>query len=104
VIFDAVEKGDIAVVKKKEVHFGLEVQYLIDDKMMQNAMFPMIAIKDEDKALEMLDWLHKRGCKVGELDNLSQSSLFYAVRDGRDKLIRALVKLGLDVNHIDTYG
>jgi hypothetical protein len=39
--------------------------------MMQNAMFPMIAIKDEDKALTMLDWLHKRGCKVGELDNLS---------------------------------
>jgi hypothetical protein len=71
VIFDAVEKGDIEVVKKKENHFGLEVQYLVDDKMMQNAMFSMTAIKDEDKALKMLDWLHKRGCKVNDPDALN---------------------------------
>jgi hypothetical protein len=39
--------------------------------MMQNAMFSMTAIKDEDKALKMLDWLHKRGCKVNDPDALN---------------------------------
>ena len=34
-------------------------------------MFSMTAIKDEDKALKMLDWLHTRGCKVNDPDALN---------------------------------
>jgi ankyrin repeat protein len=37
-------------------------------------------------------------------DNLKQTPMYYAAREGKTKVIQYLIDKGLDVNNIDTYG
>ena len=59
---------------------------------------------DENLAIKMVQWLFKKGCRITHTDSLNQTCMFYVARDGRLKLMRSLIELGVDVNHVDRYG
>lgn len=44
------------------------------------------------------------GAKANYQDQLNQTPLFYACRDGRLEIAKLLIQHGCDVNHLDTYG
>jgi len=104
ILFDTVRKGDIAAVKKQEDKIGLDIQYLFDDQLKQNALFTAVMIKDDSLAIGMIDWLVEKGCPINFMDMIGQTCLFYTARDGRLKLIEHLIKKGIDLNTLDTYG
>ena len=48
--------------------------------------------------------LIESGVDLFQKDNLKQTPLFYACRDGKPKLVQFLVEQGLPVSDLDTYG
>ena len=52
----------------------------------------------------MTRWLASKGCKIELIDNLGQSCLFYAARDGRLTLAQCLIELNVDINSVDCFG
>ena len=38
------------------------------------------------------------------IDNIGQTALFYAARDGRLSLTQCLIELSVDINQVDAYG
>jgi len=44
------------------------------------------------------------GVDLHQKDNLKQTPLYYACRDGKTKVIQFLVEQGIKVNDKDTYG
>lgn len=51
ILFDFVKLGDIAAVKKQEDRIGLDIQFLYDDQLKQNALFTAVMIKEEALAV-----------------------------------------------------
>lgn len=82
-MFETVRKGDIEAVKRIERRIGLDVQFLIDGNTSQNANFAAMKIQDESDAIEMVQWLVGKGCQIKLTDDLDQTCLYYAARDGR---------------------
>lgn len=70
----------------------------------QTPIFSAAVIKDENASLEMARILTEMGVKASQPDTLNQTALYYASREGHNRVIDFLVKNGCDVNHIDTYG
>lgn len=103
-MFDVVKKGDVEAVKAQENRIGLDIQFLYDDQLKQNALFTALQIKDDSTALKMIEWLVKKGCPIHFADIIGQTCLFYAARDGRLSLIKSLIKIGAEINHLDTFG
>lgn len=63
-MFDEVKRGEIEGIKKQEQNIGLDVQYLCDDQLKQNAMFSAMLIRDEQKSIQMSEWLVSKGCQL----------------------------------------
>jgi ankyrin repeat protein len=61
-------------------------------------------IKNENASLEMIKVFVEMGVKANQPDALNQTALYYASRDGHNKVMEYLVSQGCNVNHIDTYG
>jgi ankyrin repeat protein len=76
----------------------------MDDNLNHNAIFYATQAKDEQKALQLVEWLIEMGVNASVIDSLNQSPLFYACRDGKSNLIDIFVKCGCDPNQLDTYG
>lgn len=53
-MFETVRKGDIEAVKRIERRIGLDIQFLIDGNMKQNANFAAMKIGDEQRAISMV--------------------------------------------------
>ena len=47
VLFNLVKKGDIEAVKKQEERLGVDISYLIEDSLKQNALFQVNLISNE---------------------------------------------------------
>lgn len=68
-------------------------------------MFSTGLIKVDDTAVRMAKVLKDLGVRPDQPDNLNQTPLYYACREGKNKLIDFLVNEGnCNVNHVDTYG
>ena len=67
-------------------------------------IFAAVAIPDQDKAIEMITILVQLGVDLYQKDNLKQTPLFYASRDGKVKVMQLLLENGMQVNDFDTYG
>ena len=71
----------------------------------QNGLYAAAQMKDEDKSLQMIRVLVQHGISIRSCnDSLKQTPLYYAVREGHEKVIKMLVQGGLNVNHLDCYG
>eukprot|EP00438_Fugacium_kawagutii_P027117 Skav234323 [mRNA] locus=scaffold3161:33595:34803:+ [translate_table: standard] len=58
----------------------------------------------DDQALGLCQMLLERGIPVDHVDELNQSALFYAAREGHAGTIRYLLRKGADPNLLDTNG
>ena len=67
-MFDSVKKGDIDAIKNHESRIGIDIQFLYDDQLKQNALFTAIQIKCDSTSTKMLEWLIKKGCPVNFAD------------------------------------
>jgi ankyrin repeat protein len=68
-------------------------------------MFSTSLIKSDDLAVRMARVLRELGVKPDQADTLNQTTLYYAAKEGKVKLVEFLVGEGnCNVNHVDTYG
>jgi len=68
-------------------------------------MFQTSQIRSDDQAVRMAKVLRELGVKPEQPDNLNQTALYYASRDGKLHLLDYLVTEGnCNINNIDTYG
>lgn len=56
---------------------------MIDGNTKQNANFAAMKIADETSAVKMVQWLAEKGCQIKLADDLNQTCLYYAARDGK---------------------
>jgi len=92
------------MIHEKE-RLSIDVANLVDESNFnQNAAFSAAVIKSEDQSLKMLKVLQEMGVNCAKIDNLNQTPLYYAAREGNNKVIEYLIANGCDVNHVDTYG
>jgi ankyrin repeat protein len=61
-------------------------------------------IPDDAHSVMMARVLKNLGVNPSQNDNLSQTPLYYASREGKNQLCEFLIENGCNVNHIDTYG
>ena len=64
----------------RDVHSDVET-------FQQNLIFSATVIKDQDIAIDMMKFLIESGVDPTQKDNLKQSSIYYAARDGKLKVI-----------------
>jgi len=83
-----------------------DISQLLDEaNYKQTPMFSTSQIKSDDQAVRMAKVLRELGVKPEQPDNLNQTALYYASRDGKLHLLDYLVTEGnCNVNNIDTYG
>ena len=68
-------------------------------------MFSTSLIKSDDLSVRMAKVLKELGVKPEQPDNLNQTPLYYAAREGKIHLLEYLVTEGnCNVNNVDTYG
>jgi hypothetical protein len=56
-MFDFVRNGDVQVVKRQEEKIGLDIQFLFDAQLKQNALFTAVLVPSSQHATEMIDYL-----------------------------------------------
>jgi hypothetical protein len=61
-------------------------------------------IKDDEQAINMIDWLIEKRCPIDFVDVIGQTCLFYTARDGKLNIMCHLIKKGININHLDSYG
>jgi ankyrin repeat protein len=54
--------------------------------------------------VETVRLLLSLGCSAGHRDSVEQTALFYAARDGRDKVLEILLENGANINDADRLG
>lgn len=80
-------------------------QLLDEANYKQTPMFSTALIKNDDLAVRMAKVLREMGVRTDQPDNLNQTALYYASREGKLHLIDFLVGEGnCKVNQVDTYG
>lgn len=57
IMFDFVRNGDVQVVKRQEEKIGLDIQFLFDAQLKQNALFTAVLVPSSQHATEMIDYL-----------------------------------------------
>ena len=67
----------------------MELRDIISDAttFQQNLLFAATAIQNEDTGIKFLTLLIESGVDLFQKDNLKQTPLFYAARDGKSKLV-----------------
>lgn len=104
-IIDKLKGGDEFQFYQELKMHNAEVRDIYEQNTFnQNLLFSAIHIKDEDLSIMMLQKLIQQGCDPKEKDNLKQTPLYYAARDGKQKVAKFLIDQGYNVNDIDTYG
>ena len=85
---------------------GYDVSTLLDEvNYKQTPLFSASLIKSDDQAVRMARVLKEMGVRPDLPDNLNQTALYYASREGKLHLIDFLVTEGnCKVNQVDTYG
>lgn len=101
-----VKSGDLQKFNQTCSNYHVELRDIISDPptFCQNLLFAATAIPNEDLAIQFSTLLIESGVDLFQKDNLKQTPLFYASRDGKPKLVQFLVEQGLKVSEIDTYG
>ena len=104
-VVDALKTGDRAKYYEMLHMHNIQPREVIDaNNFNQNLLFSATALRDEDSAIELCTELIKKGADPGVIDNLKQTPLYYASRDGGLKIAKFLIDQGLNPSHIDTYG
>lgn len=106
-IIKTVKSGDIEKFMHEKRMYGIEVRDVVAEPtefFCQNLIFAAVAIPDEDKAIQMITILVQLGVDIFQKDNLKQTPLFYAARDGKVRVLQLLIENGMQVNDFDTYG
>jgi len=67
-------------------------------------MFSAACIKNEKDSLGMMKAFVEMGVKANQTDELNQTALYYAAREGHPEVIDFLVKHGCLPNQLDCYG
>lgn len=106
-LLETIKKGDFESMKAEAERLGngqpqLVLPYLVDEKYNHNAVFYAALIKDESIQLKSVEYLLNNGVDANKVDNLNQTALYYASREGKPGLIDILIKHGCDVNHLDS--
>lgn len=57
-------------------------------------MFPAVVIKNENSSLAMVKLFLEMGVKASQPDNLLQTPLYYAAREGHNQVIDLLIQNG----------
>ena len=103
---DLVKEGNIDQVLQEHRIRGYDIGSLVDEaNYKQTPMFSTGLIKVDDLAVRMAKVLKEMGVKPDQPDTLNQTPLYYASREGKNKLVDFLIgEGGCKANHIDTYG
>ena len=96
-IFDAVQSGDIATVKKF-LDKGVPVD--LTDEEGWSLIHHAAALGQ----VEVINLLREKGCCVDLIDNEGRTPLHYAAMNGDIKTIRLLIAMGSNVNSVDNEG
>ena len=86
--------------------YGIEIATLLDEQknFSQTPLFAACVVKNEETSLKMCQVLIDMGVDATKEDDLKQIPLFYAAREGYNKVINLLLDHGCDVNRSDKYG
>lgn len=101
-----VKDGNIDQIVQEHRYRGYDIGSLVDEaNFKQTPMFSCALIRTDDQAVRTAKVLKDLGVKPDQPDNLNQTALYYASREGKLQLIDFLVNEGgCNVNHVDTYG
>lgn len=90
---EAVKSGDIDKFMQEQMKYNIEVRDVVDAQSFnQSLIFSAIAIPDEEQTIKMITILIQLGVDFHQKDNLKQTPLFYAARDGKCKVIQFLIE------------
>ncbi len=102
---EAVKTGEPDKLNYQLMTNQIEVRDVTDDSLFsQNLVFTAANVKDETKAMNFIKLLVSLGVDFRVKDNLKQTPLFYAAKNGHARLIQMMVENGLNLNEIDIYG
>jgi ankyrin repeat protein len=106
ILIEAVKSGDLQKFNLECSNYHVELRDILSDPatFSQNLLFAATAIQNEDTAIHFMTLLIESGVDLFQKDNLKQTPLFYAARDGKIKLVQFFVEQGIKVSEIDTYG
>ena len=73
--------------------YNIEVRDVVDvSQFNQSLFFSTVAIPEEEQAIKMITILIQLGVDFHQKDNLKQTPMFYAARDGKCKLLQFLIE------------
>lgn len=86
--------------------YGIDISSFTDEakNFSQSPIFSACVVKNEETSLKMCQVLIDMGADPNREDDLKQIPLFYAAREGYNKVINLLIDHGCDVNRSDKYG
>ncbi len=95
-LFENTKKGNIEQVLKDTSRYNLQLSTLTDNdnNYGQNLMFRAAEIKNEEVAIDMINFLISKDVKPDPIDAINQTPLFYAAREGHNKVIDLFVMKG----------
>lgn len=85
------------------MRFNCKASDILYDAYKQTPIFYCALIKDESRAVEMINFFVSLGVKADYKDSLRQTALYYCSRYGLFRAIERLVQLGCNINDQDTY-
>lgn len=85
---------------------GIDMRSLKDEakNFEQTPIFSACVIHDPEQAFKMIQLLTDMGVDPKQQDMLKQTPLFYASREGNNKVVQFFINGGDDVNRQDKYG
>lgn len=102
---DAVRSGNEDSFQYELMRNKVQVRDIVDHKFYnQNLCSTILHCTDENKCLKLFQNLVSYGVDFKAIDDLKQTPLFWACKNGHSRVIRMLVENGINVNHVDYYG
>ena len=81
---DIVKDGNIDQVIQEHKQHGYDMSQLLDEaNYKQTPIFSTALIKSDDQAVRMARVLREMGVRPDQPDNLNQTALYYACREGK---------------------
>ena len=105
VVLNAVQDGDLEVIKQNAQKFHFNMNTLIEKESQQNAFFYMALVKNDADSLNICKYLVEIGVNPAHKDKYNQTCLYYTVREGKYETSKYLIEnCGLPINEKDIYG
>ena len=83
---------------------GIDVSSIIDDtSFKQTPCFAAATVKSDEASLKIIKIFQEHGVDPSKPDNLGQTPLYYASREGNLQTMKALLDAGCPANSLDTY-